>query len=274
MRAGIFSRTYAAKGEAVFAAIKADGFSAAQLNLSSLGLESLPSSLPEDVLLSAKVNAARHGVELVALSGSYNMAHPDKAYRYSQRERFKNVVRAAKVMGIGIVTLCTGSRDPDNMWSHHAENSSAEAWRDFHAELEAALNLADGLTLAIEPEPGNVVRDAQVARLILDEVKSPHLKIVLDAANLLSPETLQRPHEIMAEAFDLLGADLALAHAKDIDAAGRVVPPGRGSVDLAAFVNGLKQAHFTGALVAHGFEEKDSRAASQALAELLGSHIS
>ena len=270
MLAGIFSRTYAAKGEAVFAAIQADGFSAAQMNLSSLGLESLPHSLPEDVVLQAKEDAAKHGVMLAALSGTYNMAHPDIAYRKAERAKFANVVKAAKLMGIGVVTLCTGSRDKNNMWAHRADNHSPEAWRDFRTELDAALSLADGLTLAIEPEPGNVVRDAKMARHLLDEVGLPHLKIVLDAANLIGHEGLLRQREIMAEAFELLGPDVVLAHAKDIDANGHVVPPGEGAVDLKAFATLLKRAKFSGAFVAHGFEEKDAKAAGKGLTKILG----
>lgn len=270
MQAGIFSRTYAVKGEAVFAAIKADGFSAAQLNLSSLGLESLPASLPEDVMLQAKADAARHSVALVALSGTYNMAHPDAAYRNAQRLKFVNVVKAAKLMGIGVVSLCTGSRDPNNMWAHHEGNHSPEAWHDFRTELDAALLLADGLTLAIEPEPGNVVRDAKIARRLLDEVGSPHLKIILDAANLIGPDGLSRQRQIMAEAFDLLGTDVVLAHAKDINASGHVVPPDQGAIDLTSFVEGLRRVHYSGALIAHGFEEKDAKSAGKALNTILG----
>ena len=270
MLAGIFSRTYAAKGEAVFAAIQADGFSAAQLNLSSLGLESFPNSLPEEVVLQAKHDAAKHGVMLAALSGTYNMAHPDIAYRKAQRAKFANVVQAAKLLGIGVVTLCTGSRDENNMWAHHADNHSPKALRDFRVELDAALSLADGLTLAIEPEPGNVVRDAKIARRLLDEVGSRHLKIILDAANLIGHEGLPRQREIMAEALELLGPDVVLAHAKDIDANGHVVPPGQGAVDLKAFAALLKRAKFSGGFITHGFEEKDAKVVGKALTTILG----
>ena len=272
MITGIFSRTYAAKGDAVFAAIKADGFSAAQLNLSSLGLESLPAWLPEEIILSAKAVAHRHGIQLVALSGTYNMAHPDLEYRQEQRAKFANVVRAAQLLGIGVVSLCTGSRDANHMWAHHVENNSSEAWKDFRSELDAALTLAEGLTLVIEPELGNVVRDATVAHKLLKDVGSPHLKIILDAANLLSPQTLPQQHAIMAEAFQLLGDSVVLAHAKDIDAQGHVVQPGLGAIDLPRFVSGLKQIGFKGAVVAHGFEEKDARAAGLFLNSLVKSN--
>ena len=273
MQAAIFSRTYAAKGEAVFAAIKADGFSATQLNLLSLGLESLPAALLEDVVLNAKAAALRHGVALVALSGTYNMAHPDLEYRKAQRAKFANVMKAATLMDISVVTLCTGSRDANNMWAYHAENSSPKAWRDFRVELDAVLAIAGELTLAIEPEPGNVICDAKAARALLDDVGSPHLKIILDAANLLTSETLQFQHQIMADAFNLLGGDLVLAHAKDIDASCKVVAPGRGAVDLVAFMNGLKKVGFKGAVVAHGFAENDAASAEKYLTQVLSLQI-
>jgi len=269
MQAGIFSRTYAAKGEAVFAAMKADGFSAAQLNLSSLGLQSLPAALDEAVLLNAKADAARHDLQLMGLSGTYNMAHPDPAYRSGQRLKFAHVLRAARLMGIDVVTLCTGSRDANNMWAHHPDNHSAEAGQVFRSELDAVLKMAGGLVLAIEPEPGNVVRDAKVARALLDDIRAPNLKIILDAANLLSPETLPRQKDIMAEAFDLLGADTVQAHAKDIDLQGCVTAPGQGAVDLKMFVAGLRRVNYTGPLVAHGFAEKDTLQAGHYLGDLL-----
>ena len=109
----------------------------------------------------------------------------------------------------------------------------------------------------------------EIARALLDDVNSPQLKIILDAANLLSPATLNQQHKIMSEAFDLLGNYLVLAHAKDIDAAGHVVAPGQGGVDLSAFVRGLKSVGFVGAVVGHGFEEKESAAAAETIRQLI-----
>jgi sugar phosphate isomerase/epimerase len=45
---------------------------------------------------------------------------------------------------------------------------------------------------------------------------SPHLKIIMDGANVFPIGTLDRQHDILNEAFDLLGDDIVLAHAKDI----------------------------------------------------------
>jgi sugar phosphate isomerase/epimerase len=183
------------------------------------------------------------------------------------------VIEAARRMGAPVVTLCTGSRDPENMWKHHLDNQSALAWSVLRSELDFALPLAEAaaIKLAIEPEPGNVVNHAQAARRLLSEVASPFLGIVLDPANLLSPETLPKQHEITAQAAQLLGGSLLLAHIKDIDPSGRVTTPGSGAVDFSAFVAVLRSTAYDGALIAHGFSDESAAEVSRLLADLIGS---
>lgn len=273
MYPAIFSRTYPDRDpEAVLEAIRADGFTGAQMNLSSFGMESLPEALDGGALAAGRAAAGRLGVTMAALSGTYNMAHPDRAARLAMRPRFRNVLDAARTIGAPVVTLCTGSRDSANMWAEHPANGSPEAWADLREELDWALAEAGsrGLLLAVEPEPGNVVRDARAARKLLDEVGARSLKIILDAANLIGTAGLARQPEIVAEAVDLLGPDVVLAHAKDIDAGGKVVAPGDGAIDLPAFVAVLAAAGFDGALIAHGFEAADTARAGRATAALCG----
>jgi hypothetical protein len=75
--------------------------------------------------------------------------------------------------------------------------------------------------LGIEPEPGNVVRDAQRAAQLLDELgPDAPIGIVLDPANLLSPQTISRQSEILAHAVDLLGPSVISVQAKDVVASG------------------------------------------------------
>jgi sugar phosphate isomerase/epimerase len=273
MYPAIFSRTYPARDiAAVLAAIRADGFEGAQMNLSSFGMESLPRTLDEAALARGRAGACWLGVTLSALSGTYNMAHPDPAERHARRPGFVQVLRAAQVLGAPVVTLCTGSRDPADMWRAHPDNATPQAWSDLRTELDWALaQAADrGLALAIEPEPGNVVCDAPAARRLLDETAAPNLGIILDAANLIGTEGLARQGEITRRAVDLLGGDILLAHAKDIDRGGRVVAPGDGAIDLVGFVAALASAGFGGALIAHGFEARDGARAGKAMAALCG----
>jgi sugar phosphate isomerase/epimerase len=158
------------------------------------------------------------------------------------------------------------------MWKFHPENNSDEAWADLRSELEFALSLAQeaGIRLAIEPEPANVIRDAKAAHKLLHEMASGHLGIILDAANLLTPETLSRQHAVMEEAANLLGGALLLAHAKDIDVSGHVVAPGEGAVDLVAFTKALRSVGYDDALVAHGFAADKTGVAAKALHRIIG----
>jgi sugar phosphate isomerase/epimerase len=256
MYTAIFSRTYPMKDVgSVLGAVASDGYQGIQANLSSAGLASLPDILPPGIGAQFATQARVEGLRIAALSGTYNMAHPDAKVRQASRVGFRNVVTAAREMGAPIVCLCTGSRDAHDMWKFHRGNGSDGAWNDLRCELEFALALAQaaGIRLAIEPEPANVIRDATAAARILKEMSSPHLGIILDAANLLAPETLAKQHRVMDEAIGLLGGSLLLAHAKDIDAFGRVVAPGEGEVDLLAFASALRSVGYDDALIAHGF---------------------
>ena len=271
MYIAIFGKTYSrARAIEVLDAAAGDGFAGVQFNLASAHIASLPDHLPTGLAEEIGEYARSREIRIAALSGTYNMAHPDPAMRTASRPGFRNVVEAARRMSAPVVTLCTGSRDPD-MWKYHPENSSESAWRDLRQELDYALAAAEtaDIKLGVEPEPGNVVRDAKTARRLLDEVRSPRLGIVLDAANLLSVETLSLQDSLIREAAELLGNDVLLAHAKDIDAAGRVVAAGEGAVHLREFVAALRAAGFDGALIGHGFGPEKAKGVAKVLVELL-----
>jgi len=258
---GIFSRTYQPVGiDGIFARIAHDGFQTVQFNFSSAGLPSLPKDWPEATIRNVMVSAERSGVTICALSGTYNMAHPDATQRQADRIGFANIVRAAQFMQVPLVTLCTGTRDPANMWAAHPDNGSPEAWATLRAELDFALELAErhGVALGVEPEHGNVVTTAKHARRLLDEIGSPRLKIVMDAANLLTPVSQPRQREVFAEAVALLGADLALVHTKDVGPTGEAVAAGRGVVDFRDFLKGVVSTGYRGPLVSHNFPENDA----------------
>jgi sugar phosphate isomerase/epimerase len=273
MYTAIFSRTYGMKNVAeVIGAAAIDGYEGIQANLSSAGLASLPDTVPAGVAVQFCQEARARGIRLAALSGTYNMAHPDAKVRKASRVGFKNVVSAAREMGAPVVSLCTGSRDPHDMWKFHPENDSDEAWKDLRSELEFALRVAQeaGIRLAIEPEPVNVIHDARAAKRILNEMASSHLGIVLDAANLLTPETLSSQLAVIDEATGLLGGALLLAHAKDIDASGRVVATGEGEVNLMAFTKALRRVGYDDALIAHGFAAEKAGVAAKVLRKIIG----
>ena len=66
--------------------------------------------------------------------------------------------------------------------------------------------------------------------------------------------------EILDEAFSLLGTDIALAHAKDLDHDGDAGnrPAGHGLLDYDRYLRLLNQAGYTGPLILHGLKEPDA----------------
>src|SRR4051794_24619220 len=125
MRLAIFARTFTRDSvEAVLDAVAAHGLDAAQFNPMLLGGASLPESLPPgDVDRVAAAHAAR-GIAMIALSGTYNMAHPDAERRAEGARRLARLIAVAPRLGTRVVTLCTGTRDPGDMWRAHPANAS------------------------------------------------------------------------------------------------------------------------------------------------------
>src|SRR5205814_2073713 len=141
--------------------------------------------------------------------------HPDPRQRRDGLRRLPFLAAACRELKVPVITLCTGTRDEQDMWRHHPENASPEAWRDLTDTLSEALAVAAqfGVTLGFEPEVSNVVDSARQGRRLLDEMRSPHLKVVMDGANLFASGKLPRMRQVLDEAFELLGPDIVLAHA-------------------------------------------------------------
>ena len=123
---------------------------------------------------------------MAAVSGTFNMIHPDPAQRADGLRRLAVLAAACGALGTRLITLCTGTRDPEDMWRRHPANDTPDAWRDLLASLEVALAAAErhDVFLGVEPEVANVIDSAAKARRLLDELRSPRLKIVMDPANL------------------------------------------------------------------------------------------
>ena len=182
-----------------------------------------------------------------------------------------NAVYAARAMGVGLVTLCTGSRDALNMLARPPRQRLYGSLVGYARRVGLGAEHCRGgrHSLGVEPEPGNVVRRCSVGASSPGRGRRPPSGIVLDAANLLPSEELSRQAYVVAKATDLLGGDLILVHAKDVDEKGKVVPAGRGAVDLPNFVKRVRSTGYDGALVGHGFDEPDAPAVAVYLQSLI-----
>lgn len=233
---GVFARVFpAGPAPQVAAAVHAAGFDTTQLNLSALDRPTLDDTLGDEEAAAIGRAFTLAGVRLWGLSGTFNAIHPDRARRRRDTEACAALIARAPAMGVPVVTLCTGTRDPDNQWRAHPDNTLPDAWSELRATLEVLLAAADaaGVQLGIEPESGNVVRDTDAAVRLLAELGDDArlLTIVLDPANLLSVATLPEQQRILDDAFDRLGDHLGALHAKDVVDEGSAAI-GHGGLDL------------------------------------------
>jgi sugar phosphate isomerase/epimerase len=260
MELGIFAKIFQRPTlPEVLQAVREHGFTQVQFNVESAGLPALPDAVPREAAGAIRSDMAAAGITIAALSGTYNMIHPDPVRREQDFARFSAIVAAARPMGASIVTLCTGTRDPDNMWRCHPGNDEPDAWADLVASMEQALAVADehDVLLAFEPEPGNTVNSSMKARRLLDEMRHPRLGVVIDAVNTMDTAPDRPAAEVLGEAFSLLSDRILVAHAKDLDHNGREVATGTGIVPWEHYVSLLKQSGFEGPLIMHGLRESE-----------------
>jgi sugar phosphate isomerase/epimerase len=231
------------------------GGASVQLDLSSAQAETFPEALAPQAAEDICRQFSERGLEIAALSGTYNMVHPDPAVREAGAEDLERLLEIAPSIGAPVVTLCTGSRDPHNMWRAHPENNEPAAWSDLLAQLERALAVAErkGVVLGVEPEIANTVNSIEKARRLLDEVRSPYLKIVMDGANIFQKGQLPSMRKVLDEAFEMLGSNIVLAHAKDLDRDGDAghLPPGLGKLDYPYYLQLLQDSGFAGSIILH-----------------------
>jgi sugar phosphate isomerase/epimerase len=315
MELGIFARTFPRPTlEQTLDAVAAHGLTHIQFNMSCMGLATLPDKLDEGSCVWIAQTLHERGLVMAAISGTFNMVDPNASRLEHNLHRLEVLAEACRSLDTRIITLCTGSLDSHDMWKWHPENARKSTWERLVETMRAAVAIADRheVTLAFEPEINNVVSSVIRARRLLDEIRSPWLKVVIDPANLLHSGDLGRLREILEEAvlapsvpgiigkkgrlteildeaFDWLGPDIVLAHAKNppgineaINIREWVSTYGAGQEALARveaklgerefqwmfgmgilyepYLAGLRNAGFRGALIMHGMKEDEVEA--------------
>ena len=217
MHLGIFAKTFPGPSlEARLDAIAERGLTHVQFNMSCAGLPTLPERLNEDHCVWIARSFRERGLTMAAISGTFNLCDPDESRLAENLARLDVLASACRWLDTRIITLCTGTRDPEDMWKWHPENVRRTTWESLVTAIRQAVELADRheVTLAFEPERNNVVSSVAKARMLLDQIDSPWLKVVIDPANLMRAGDFALLSEILDEVFDWLGPDIVLAHAK------------------------------------------------------------
>jgi sugar phosphate isomerase/epimerase len=275
MQVGVLLGTFSGGSlETRLDAVKACGLDCVQVSLDCAGLPAMPDEISPELAGRIRREAAARGIAIASVQGTFNMSHPDAEQRRIGLRRLRVLAEACPHMGSSLIHLCTGTRDRESMWRRHADNDTPQAWRDMAACVREAADIArqTGVVLAFEPEVNNVVDSAQKARRLLDEIGSPQLKVNIDPANIFHKGELPRMAEMLEEAFRLVGKDIVLAHAKDLDHDGDAghLPAGQGKLDYDRYLSLLHKYGFRGPILLHGLSEAQVPRCAAFLREKLG----
>jgi sugar phosphate isomerase/epimerase len=266
MTPGIFSTVFARPNlDAVLDAMVAAGFQATQFHLgSALAVDdprqnTIPAELDDDSCRWIRAAFQSRGVSIPGVSGTFNITHPDPARRDEGFRRLELLASHCGALETDVITLCSGTLDADYMWAAHPDNGSKQAWDAMLDGMARAAQIAERhcVRVAFEPEVSNVIDSAKKARAAIDSVGSPNLKVCIDGANLYHKGDLARMHDVLTEAFQLVGDDIVLAHAKDVSRDGEAGhdAAGTGLLDYEAYLRHLRQVGYDGAVVLHSLAE-------------------
>lgn len=262
MEYGIFSKVYIDyEFEIALHKIKDQGLNTVQFNFANVGLSSLPKVINEDLISKIKEATINSGVDIAVISGTFNTLELNQDKKKGNLKCFATVVKAAKALSVPYVSISTGSFNQRDFWSPHPDNHTEQAWELLQHTLAAMLDIAaaNEVTIIFEPEQANVVSTAEDSLRLLNYFDTPYLKVLFDAANIVTPmdvnDTLGKIKNTLSE----LKNYIALAHCKDcVVTEGEVTfaPVGKGNLPLKEYLQELSK-YYEGPIIMHGLNEED-----------------
>ena len=213
--------------------VKEQGFTCAHVALSKVISENsvAPEALTPGYAMYLRRLFDKYELDCAVLGCYLNLATPDAAQLKAAQEKYMANIRFAAHLGAGVVGTETGAPNVEYKLEEACWNE--ESLQIFIRNLRPVVKYAEqmGGLVAIEPVVRHIVCNPVRARRVLDEIGSPNLRIILDPVNLLEIYNYEKQDEIIDEAIELLGKDVAVLHVKDFAITdGRLVsvPVGQG----------------------------------------------
>lgn len=235
--------------EQVAAELKTIGYDCLELCLEA------PDVRPERLDAARCAELRRHlddlGIGLA--SASYHADREPLAERAANQER---AIRVTRWLGADILVLnAEKSTDQPRQWAAHVE----------HLGRLCRVAEAEGVTLAIEPEPLLVIGGSLDMVEMMKAVGSPRLRVNLDVGHA------QVTDDDVAATIRQLGSAIVHLHLEDIkDRVHKHLPFGEGDIDFVAIRQALEEIGYQGPYVVDLFGQgiEPQSAAAQALVEL------
>ena len=159
----------------------------------------------------------RAGIAVAALAGYRNLVAPDPAVRRANLELLARCLEIAPLLGTSVVATETGTRHPAGDWTDVPENWGQDAWAQLDEAIETLLPVAErsGTVLALEAHVKNVLKTPGQLIGLLERFPSPHLQVVCDPYNFLSPHLMAAQERIVQDLLERFEHRFVLAHLKD-----------------------------------------------------------
>lgn len=181
------------------------------------------------------------GMQIEVLGCYVNIVHPDKNKQKEAIDAFKLHIQLCSTLGAKMVGTETGSLGK----GYCEDNFTAEA---FAAVVEATKEMVDeaqqhNVIVGIEPGVNHPLYTAELAHELVQRINSKHLKLILDCANLITPNNYVEQASLFEHALALLDPAIAVIHLKDfIIKDGKIVfvPIGEGLLNFDPVLNYMK----------------------------------
>ncbi len=193
------------------------GFSCVQLAMGKavpgFRMEEAPALLTEDLAAEVKEELELAGMECAVLGCYLKLAVKDEEEALRIRKIYLAHLRFAARIG----ACCTGTETPPAAGPEGNGCRTEEQYRLFLDRVRPVVREAEetGVTLAVEPVCSHIIHNTETAERMLEDLKSDHVRIILDAVNLIDSAHTDRADELVLDAVRRLGDRVCVLHMKD-----------------------------------------------------------
>lgn len=197
---------------ALASAIADAGFCATQLAFTKAFPEPASAYMTQEQLLRIKEIFAEKGIFLPVLGCYISASDRDDAIRQRAKASFAENLRASVILG----ARCVGTETTHFTFDESEREAAYARLLDFVQSVVPAAQDCDA-TIGIEPVAGHTLNTPELTRRLLNEVASPHVQVILDLANLLTPQSCspQAQRDILDRCLTLWGDKVCVLHIKD-----------------------------------------------------------
>ena len=194
------------------AAISNTGFKATQLAFTKAFPEPAENYMSEEALLAIRNAFVQHGVALPVMGCYISASDRDDAVRQAAKEKFSQCLRASVLLGAG----CVGTETTHFRFDESEREAAYARLLDFTRHVVRVAEEC-GAIVGIEPVAVHTLNTPELTRRLLDDVPSDNLRVVLDLANLITPETVshEAQADILERCINLFADKITVLHIKD-----------------------------------------------------------